>query len=344
MVRLPRRIFIASCVGLLAAGGAPPDATPARPRQIPGPADALPQAQETPGLLETQLTVAVDREGSRRRFRATALRVEGDVVTILTAAHCISDADKGWPVALLFGGGVVVEGVVESASGTRSIAPTSPRRSPVPTTPWPGSGSGSAARTGPPPQRRRRSGRSGPSPPCRPSSTRARRPAGRRPDDRRPRGRACRPRREPLQPPLAGVGARLPADPRRLRRGRRGRPPRPQRPAPPDPDRRHRRPRRPRRWGLLDLPRPALGGRSGEASPAPGPDPGCWTVGRAISAGRRLPARSAASGRPGPGSARWWRRRCSHAGRTLRAPARGRTVPARRGRTPGRGRGAGTLP
>ena len=120
MVRLTRRILLAAWAGRLVIG------------QVPEPVQALPPAQETPGLFATQLTVAVDREGSRRRFRATAIRVENDLVTILTAAHCVSEADKGWPVALLFGGGVVVEGVVESATRNPLYRPNQPREIPGP--------------------------------------------------------------------------------------------------------------------------------------------------------------------------------------------------------------------
>ena len=120
MARFSRRILLAVCVGLLAAG------------QVPEPIGTPAPVAETPGLSATQLTVAVDREGSRRRFRATAIRVDHDVVTILTAAHCISDADKGWPAALLFGGGVVVEGVVESATRNPLYRPNQPKEIPGP--------------------------------------------------------------------------------------------------------------------------------------------------------------------------------------------------------------------
>ena len=123
MRRFSGRILLAACAGLLGAGQVPELAqAPAQPQA----------ASETPGLLATQLTVAVDREGSRRRFRATALRVESDVVTILTAAHCISDADKGWPVALLRGEGVVIEGVVESAVRNPLYRPNQPKEIPGP--------------------------------------------------------------------------------------------------------------------------------------------------------------------------------------------------------------------
>ena len=130
MARLAGRVVVAVVASLLVAGQVPDSAT-----NQPGLASAarpLEAADQTPGLLATQVSVAVDREGSRRRFRATVLRVDGDVVTILTAAHCIAEEDKGWPAALLFGGGVVVEGVVESATRNPLYRPNQPREIPGP--------------------------------------------------------------------------------------------------------------------------------------------------------------------------------------------------------------------
>ena len=127
MAWFPWRIVVASLAGLLVAGQTPEPTTP----PTVGP-ESTKAAGETPGLLATQVSVAVDREGSRRRFRASVLRVDDDLVTIFTAAHCISEADKGWPVALLFGGGVVVEGVVESVARNPLFRPNQPREIPGP--------------------------------------------------------------------------------------------------------------------------------------------------------------------------------------------------------------------
>ena len=93
MTRIARRFAL-----LCPAGVAPP----------PEPA----RASETPGLLATQVTIAVDRGGSRRQFRATVMAIEGETLTLLTAAHCLSAADEGGPALLLLGEGEVVEGSV----------------------------------------------------------------------------------------------------------------------------------------------------------------------------------------------------------------------------------------
>ncbi len=69
------------------------------------------RAAETPGLLATQVTIAIERGRSRRQFRATVMAIRDDTLTILTAAHCLSSADEAGP-ALLLHDGEVVEGTV----------------------------------------------------------------------------------------------------------------------------------------------------------------------------------------------------------------------------------------
>jgi hypothetical protein len=64
------------------------------------PARADEPVKPTPGLLATQVTVAFERLGpgvrlQRRQFRATVVRKADDLVTILTAAHCLAPADAG---------------------------------------------------------------------------------------------------------------------------------------------------------------------------------------------------------------------------------------------------------
>ena len=76
-------------------------------------ANAADPPRETPGLKETQVSIALERGRTRREFRATAMAVEGDVLTVMTAAHCVSDADKDGP-ALFLRDGEVVEGTVLS--------------------------------------------------------------------------------------------------------------------------------------------------------------------------------------------------------------------------------------
>jgi hypothetical protein len=84
---------------------------------MPGPVAAgeipPPSARETPGLRATQVTIAIEKDRRRRQFRATVIARRDDVLTILTAAHCISDADEDGP-ALLLVSGEVVEGTVLS--------------------------------------------------------------------------------------------------------------------------------------------------------------------------------------------------------------------------------------
>ncbi len=70
-------------------------------------------ARETPGLRATQVTIAIEKDRKRRQFRATVMARRDDVLTILTAAHCMSDADEDGP-ALLLVNGEVVEGTVLS--------------------------------------------------------------------------------------------------------------------------------------------------------------------------------------------------------------------------------------
>jgi hypothetical protein len=57
-------------------------------------------AKPTPGLLATQVTVTFDRiapgtRPQRRQFRATVVRKSDEMVTILTAAHCLGPTDAG---------------------------------------------------------------------------------------------------------------------------------------------------------------------------------------------------------------------------------------------------------
>ena len=127
MVRMAGQVV--SLVAVVLGQSAPPPQEAAPPPPVPAQAQA---AVETPGLRATQVAVAVDREGSRRRFRGTVVRADGDALTILTAAHCIGEADRGWPVALLCGGGVVVEGTVEAVARNPLYRPNQPKELPGP--------------------------------------------------------------------------------------------------------------------------------------------------------------------------------------------------------------------
>ena len=105
------------------------------PGQSPAPrADAPPPpaAAETPGLRATQVTIAIERDRTRRQFRATVMAATGDTITILTAAHCISEADQGGPALLLLDGVGALDGTVLSAVRNPSYRPLPGREIPGP--------------------------------------------------------------------------------------------------------------------------------------------------------------------------------------------------------------------
>jgi len=70
--------------------------------------------REASGLSATQVTIAIEKARKRRQFRATVMARKEEDLTVLTAAHCLSDADENGPVLLLLGGGEVLEGTVLS--------------------------------------------------------------------------------------------------------------------------------------------------------------------------------------------------------------------------------------
>ena len=99
--RFARTIAASLAVAWLASGMVPAEDAPA------------PSIRETPGLRATQVTIAIEKDRKRRQFRATVMGRKDDVLTVLTAAHCISDADEDGPALLLIEG-EVVEGAVLS--------------------------------------------------------------------------------------------------------------------------------------------------------------------------------------------------------------------------------------
>jgi hypothetical protein len=86
---------------------------------------------ETPGLLATQVTIAIEKDRKRRQFRATVMARKDESLTVLTAAHCISPADENGP-ALLLVGGEVLEGTVTSVVRNPSYKENQPREIPGP--------------------------------------------------------------------------------------------------------------------------------------------------------------------------------------------------------------------
>jgi len=70
--------------------------------------------QETPGLRATQVTlVIVEKDGKGKKFRATVMARKDDLLTVLTAAHCVSAEDANGPIRLLLDG-EVIGGTVDS--------------------------------------------------------------------------------------------------------------------------------------------------------------------------------------------------------------------------------------
>jgi hypothetical protein len=116
MRELVRRLIVIGLTGLVAG-------------EAPGGED--PSVRETPGLRATQVTVAIDRNGSRRQFRATVMARTDDTLTLLTAAHCLSEDDRDGPARLTFEGETLV-GTLESVVRNPSYRPNNPREVPGP--------------------------------------------------------------------------------------------------------------------------------------------------------------------------------------------------------------------
>jgi hypothetical protein len=90
---------------------------------------------ETPGLKATQITLVLipsndqGTTGRGRMFRATVMARKDDVLTVLTAAHCLSSADADLKIRLLIGG-EVTEGSVISVIRNPAYRPNSEREVP----------------------------------------------------------------------------------------------------------------------------------------------------------------------------------------------------------------------
>jgi hypothetical protein len=99
--RFPRLVFVCVALSCFGSSRVPADDPPTVP------------VKETPGLRATQVTIAIEKDRRRRQFRGTVLARKDDTLTILTAAHCMSDADENGPALLLLDH-EVVEGTVLS--------------------------------------------------------------------------------------------------------------------------------------------------------------------------------------------------------------------------------------
>ncbi|WP_435017716.1 hypothetical protein TA3x_005336 [Tundrisphaera sp. TA3] len=86
--------FVAAlAMGAVARGGGPPPAMP--------------------DLLASQVTVEVRDDRTQSRFRGTVLDRDGDLLTVVTAAHCLSAAQVGCPARVTVAG-TAIRGVVAS--------------------------------------------------------------------------------------------------------------------------------------------------------------------------------------------------------------------------------------
>jgi hypothetical protein len=88
--------------------------------------------RETPGLRATQVTIAIEKAGIRRKFRATLMSRKDDVLTVLTVAHGISAEDVNGSALLMLDGGEVIEGKVTSVVRNPAYKPNPLREIPGP--------------------------------------------------------------------------------------------------------------------------------------------------------------------------------------------------------------------
>jgi hypothetical protein len=88
--------------------------------------------RETPGLRATQVTLAIEKGGMRRKFRATVMARKDDALTVLTVAHGISADDVDGPALLLLDGGEVIEGKVISVVRNPAYKPNPLKEIPGP--------------------------------------------------------------------------------------------------------------------------------------------------------------------------------------------------------------------
>ena len=99
----------------------------------PAPAQDEPKASaadETPGLRASQISVAImPAKGRGRMFRATVMGRKDDVLTVLTAAHCLSSDDAARKVRLILDG-ESAEGTVVSVVRNPAYRPNSDREVP----------------------------------------------------------------------------------------------------------------------------------------------------------------------------------------------------------------------
>jgi len=124
---LTTRTFAPALLALLGLAMALPRPAPAQGPQ----AEPAPTTRETPGLRSSQVSIAIEKDGKRRQFRATVMARKDDLLTVLTAAHCVEPDDEGGP-ALLLVDGEIIEGTVASVVRNPAYRPNQPREIPGP--------------------------------------------------------------------------------------------------------------------------------------------------------------------------------------------------------------------
>jgi hypothetical protein len=69
--------------------------------------DGPPPANDNPGLASSQVTIEIRHDRSQSRFRGTVVARNDDVLTVVTAAHCLAADDVGLPARVTVGGTVL---------------------------------------------------------------------------------------------------------------------------------------------------------------------------------------------------------------------------------------------
>jgi hypothetical protein len=83
-------------------------------------------APKTPELAASQVTLGIAKGGRNRLFQATALRIEDDVLTVLTAASLVDGEIQGKPAHLLVDGDLI-DGTVVAVNRNPSHVPGRPK-------------------------------------------------------------------------------------------------------------------------------------------------------------------------------------------------------------------------
>jgi hypothetical protein len=86
-------------------------------------------APKAPDLAASQVTLGIDKGGRHRLFQATALRIEADVLTVLTAASLVDGEIQG-KLAHLLVDGELIDGTIVAVSRNPAHVPGRPKALP----------------------------------------------------------------------------------------------------------------------------------------------------------------------------------------------------------------------